>query len=129
MEKQLYTGEKLGARQQQKPEFEDSDFDYGSRENGGFWYALNGPVILGIAGFDKAEAIKLLKKMSFDNYAKSFPDFWSSYWSASDNVESSLIPGEGLPDQTTNLSDIPVYCAHSHAWLLYCYYYLKSLDG
>jgi len=126
MKKRIYPGEKLGPRQQQMPEFQDDDFDWGSRENGGFWYALNGPVIIGVAQFNKSEAMRLLKKMSFDNYAKSFPDYWSSYWSATDNVESSLIPVEGLPDQTTNLSDIPVYCAHSHAWLLYCYYYLKN---
>ncbi len=121
LKQRMYKGEKLGARQQEMPEFEDAEFDKGSRENGGFWYALNGPVIIGVAAFDKQEAMQLLKNMTFNNYAKSFPQYWSSYWSASDNVESSLIPEEGLPDQSNNYSDIPVFCAHPHAWLLYCY--------
>ncbi len=126
LKKRLYDNEKLGAREQQKPEFDDLEFDKGSRENGGFWYALNGPVIIGVSQFDKAEANKLLKRMSFNNYSKSFPEFWSSYWSASDNVESSLIPMEGLPDQTNDYADSPVYCAHPHAWLLYCYYKINE---
>ena len=119
-------GEKLGARQQQTPEFEDKGFDKGSRENGGFWYALHGPVILGVSSFDKKEAFRLLKQMSFDNLSKNFPQYWSSYWSAADNLESSLIPEEGLPDQTWTYSNIPVYCAHAHAWPLYCYFKLNE---
>ena len=59
MKMRVYAGEKLGAREQQTPEFEDAAFDKGSRENGGFWWALNGPVILGIAQFDKPEAMRL----------------------------------------------------------------------
>ena len=126
IKERLYKGEKLGAREQEKPEFNDEEFDKGSRENGGFWYSLNGPVIIGVSQFDKAEAIVLLKKMTFNNYAKQFPQYWSSYWSASDNIESSLIPMEGLPDQTNNYADSPVYCAHPHAWLLYCYYKINE---
>ena len=126
MKKRVYKGEKLGARQQQTPEFDDPAFDYGSREDGGFWYALNGPVICGVAEFDKPEALKLLKMMSFDNFAKCYPNYWSSYWSASDNIESCLIPTEGLADQTTFHWTFPVFCAHPHAWLLYCYYKIKE---
>jgi hypothetical protein len=126
MLRRVYSGEKLGAREQQTPEFEDESFDKGSRENGGFWWALNGPVILGVTQFDKEEAWRLLNKMTFANYSVSFPEYWSSYWSATDNVESSLIPEEGLPDQTINYSDIPVFCAHPHAWILYCYLILAS---
>lgn len=122
----VYQGEKLGAREQQMPEFEDEHFDKGSRENGGFWWALNGPVIMGVSQFDRAEAECLLGNMTFANYAESFPAYWSSYWSAADNVESSLIPEEGLPDQSFNYSNIPVFCAHPHAWILYCYLILVS---
>ncbi len=124
MQSRVYKGEKLGAREQQVPEFEDESYDKGSRENGGFWWALNGPVIVGVNSFDKKEAKELLKKMTFNNFAKEFPDYWSSYWSAADNIESSLIKWEGLPDQSDNYSDSPVYCAHPHAWILYCYYRL-----
>ena len=126
MVKRVYAGEKLGARQQEDPEFEDAEFDKGSRENGGFWWALNGPVVLGLATFDKEEAMKRLRMMTFDNYARQFPDFWTSYWSASDNIESSLIPMEGLPDQSWTYWEIPVYCAHPHAWPLYCYFKLSE---
>ena len=127
MKKRVYTGEKLGAREQEAPEFEDQHFEKGSRENGGFWWALNGPVIIGVAQFDKAEAQRLLKNMTLQHLSEEFPQYWSSYWSAADNLESSLIPEEGLPDQTIDYSAIPVYCAHPHAWILYCYYYLREV--
>lgn len=126
MKKRVYSGEKLGAREQQTPEFEHPALEKGSRENGGFWWALNGPVILGVAQFDKTEAMRLLNNMTFANFSRAFPHYWSSYWSASDNVESSLMPGEGLADQTYNYPDMPVYCAHPHAWILYCYYMINQ---
>lgn len=126
MIKRVYQGEKLGAREQEKPEFEDESFDKGSRENGGFWWALNGPVIIGVSQFDKEEAVKLLKNMTLQNLSKNFPQYWSSYWSAADNLESSLIPEEGLPDQSMTYANIPVYCAHPHAWILYCYYKINE---
>ena len=126
MQKRVYNNEKIAARQQQTPEFESGAFEKGSRENGGIWWALNGPIILGVSQFDKPEAWKLLKNMTFDSFAKQFPKYWSSYWSQADNWESSLMPGEGLPDQTANYGDMPVYCAHAHAWPLYCYFRLKE---
>lgn len=124
MQKRVYAGEKLGAREQQMPEFEDDHYEKGSRENGGFWWALNGPIIVAVNEFDHKEAMRLLRNMSLNNYAKEFPKYWSSYWSAADNVESSLIIEEGLPDQSEDYSCIPVYCAHPHAWMVYCYYKL-----
>ncbi|MGN0425807.1 MAG: GH36-type glycosyl hydrolase domain-containing protein [Acetatifactor sp.] len=127
MKKRVYDGEKLGAREQEAPEFDDDHFEPGSRENGGFWWALNGPVILGVAQFDKDEAQRLLKDMTLQHLSEEFPQYWSSYWSAADNLESSLIPEEGLPDQTIDYAAIPVYCAHPHAWILYCYYYLREM--
>lgn len=126
MQRRVYQGEVLGAREQQAPEFEDPEFDKGSRENGGFWWALNGPIIMAMNKMNKEEAWKLLKNMTFDNYSNHFPEYWSSYWSASDNVESSLIPEEGLPDQSENYACIPIFCAHPHAWPLFLYYLLKE---
>ena len=126
MKKRVYNGEKLGAREQENPEFDDPHYDKGSRENGGFWYALNGPVIVAMKDIDKKEAKKLFENITFNKYAKAFPDYWTSYWSAADNIESSLIPEEGLPDQSESYSDIPIYCAHPHAWILYCYYKLND---
>jgi len=127
MQKRVYANEKLGARQQQDPEFSAPGLENGSRENGGFWYSLNGPAIVGISTFDKDEAWRLFRQMTFDNYAKQFPQYWTSYWSASDNIESSLMAEEeGLPDQSFDYAVIPVYCAHPHAWILYCYYRLNE---
>lgn len=122
MKKRLYKGEALGARQQENPEFTGNKEWYsGSRENGGFWYSLNGPVIIGVSQFDKSEAIKLLSDMTLKNMSKKFPEYWSSYWSSADTLESSLIPEHGLPYWC-----IPVYCAHPHAWILYCYYKINK---
>ena len=126
MRQRLYAGEKLGAREQEKPELTSDDIEPGSRENGGFWYSLNGPAILGIATFDKQEAWARLQQMSLANGARQFPQYWSSYWSAADNIESSLMPSEGLPDQTHIYPDIAIACAHMHAWMLYCYNRLKE---
>lgn len=125
MRRRVYDGEALGAREQERPEFEDAEFDKGSRENGGFWWALNGPVILGVATFDREEAMRLLRNMTLHNLSQHYPQYWSSYWSAADNQESCLIPEAGLPDQSERYADIPVFCAHPHAWVLYCYYCIR----
>lgn len=126
MQKRVYSGEKIGAREQENPEFEDPHYDKGSRENGGVWWALNGPIIIAMAKINPDEAWKLLYNMTFDNYAKQFPNYWTSYWSAADQLESSLIIEEGLPDQSADYARQPVFCAHPHAWPLYCYYYLNE---
>ena len=126
MKHRLFAGEKLGAREQEAPQFDDPEFDKGSRENGGFWYALNGPVIIGVNRFDQVEAKRLLFHMSLENARKCFPDYWPGYWSACDQAESSLIPTEGLPDQSLYYWRQPIYCAHPHAWILYCWYRLNE---
>jgi hypothetical protein len=127
IERRVMQGEALGARQIEKPKAHPG-WEPGSRENGGFWYALNGPLILGVDTFDHETAMALLKRMGYSNYARRFPSYWAGQWSAADNLESSLLPTEGLPDQTWTYSDGPVYCAHAHAWPLYCYYRLRE-DG
>lgn len=122
MKQRLYKGEILGARQQEKPQFDGNKEWYsGSRENGGFWYSLNGPAILGVATIDKQEAMRLLYAMTLRNMSESFPEYWSSYWSSADTIESSLLPEHGLPYWC-----IPVFCAHPHAWILYCYYKIRT---
>ena len=126
MQKRVYPGEALGAREQENPEFSDDGQEKGSRENGGFWWALNGPVVMGVSTFDKEEAWILLQNMTFRHFSECFPHYWSAYWTAADNQESSLMPGEGLSDQSFFYGQYPAYCAHPHAWLLFCYYYLKE---
>jgi Glycosyl hydrolase 36 superfamily, catalytic domain len=109
----LLQGETMGARQIETP-VQQPGTPGGSRENGGFWYALNGPLILGVAKFDKSAASALLQHMTFANFAKSFPDYWTGRWSASDSLDSSIL-------KTNGLSENMIYCAHAHAWPLYCW--------
>ena len=118
LDRRLLVPEKLGARQIEKPVSRPGTLE-GARENGGFWFALNGPLVLGAATFDRDFAERLLKRMTFANYARNFPDYWTGMWSASDSVDSSLFPTEGL---ASNI----VYCAHAHAWPLYCYLRLRE---
>ncbi len=120
LERRLLEGEALGPRQIEKPAVQPGT-PQGSRENGGFWYALNGPVILGVSTFDRAAARDLLRRMSFANYAQKFPDYWTGQWSASDSIDSSLLRTQGLA------SGIP-WCAHAHAWPLYCWLRLHELE-
>jgi len=110
--------EKMGARQIEKPLVHPGT-PQGSRENGGFWYALHGPLVLGADTIDHELAESLLKRMTFANYAKYFPEYWTGRWSASDSLDSSLLPSEGLAANIT-------YCAHAHAWPLYCYIRLRE---
>ena len=119
LQNRLLTGEALGPRQVEKPT-PRSGTPQGSRENGGFWYALSGPVILGVATFDHAAARDLLRRMTFNNYATHFPDYWTGRWSASDSLDSSLLP-------TSGLSIAIPWCAHAHAWPLYCYLRLTEV--
>jgi hypothetical protein len=68
----------------------------GTRENGGFWDALYGPVVLGVASFDPAGAEELLSRMTFANFTKRHPQYWTGQWSASDSLNSSRLPTAGL---------------------------------
>ncbi len=121
------TGEKLMLRQQEKP-VDCSIVKAGRRDNGGLWYSLNGPVITGVAQWDKVEAMRLLKMMTFDNYAKQFPGQWAGQWTAPDVFDSSLMDTEGLSDQTEGdiWTEFAAFCAHPHAWKLFCYYKIKE---
>jgi cellobiose phosphorylase len=118
LERRLLSGEAIGPRQIEKPAIQPGT-PQGSRENGGFWYALHGPVILGVATFDPATAEDLLRRMTFANYAHKFPNYWTGQWSASDSLDSSLLKTNGLS------SGIP-WCAHAHAWPLYCWLRLRE---
>ena len=114
----LIKGEALGPKQIEKST-DKLGTRAGSRENGGFWYALSGPVILGLAGLDRDAASELLRKQTFGNYARQFPQYWTGQWSASDSLDAAALPTEGLSQNI-------VYCAHAHAWPLYCYLRLRT---
>jgi cellobiose phosphorylase len=119
IETRLIAGEAVGMKQIEKP-IEKPGTKAGSREDGGFWYALTGPVVLGVASFDREAAMDLLRRMTFANFTRHYPEYWTGQWSASDSLDASSLPTAGLSD------NIP-YCAHPHAWPLYCYLRLKAL--
>jgi cellobiose phosphorylase len=121
IQQRLMKGEALGAKQMEKP-LDNLETPPGARENGGFWYALNGPLVLGVAGFDPQEAGKLLRRMTFANYQRRFPAYWTGQWSASDSLDASSRVTEGL-------SVFLTYCAHAHAWPLYLYLRLQEGSG
>ncbi len=98
-------------------------------EDGGIWFSLEYPVLLGVATFDKDEAWALLRKFSFHNYAQQYPDYWVGQWTAADEVNSTLYR-DGLyafwvpsPDRKRAFQG---YCSHPHTWPLFCYFKLKG---
>lgn len=94
----------------------------GEGENAGFWYALNGPLILGINQIDQKKASKMLSMMSFRNYSKNYPNYWIGHWSGPDTYNSSISQFPGMVNNTFKpLVRFPVFCGHAHAWPLYCY--------
>lgn len=117
-EKVLAT-EKLGARTRERPLWNGS----GSGEDGGIWFAHQGPLLMGIASFDRTEARKLLRRLTFRHTAWCYPEYWLGQWTAADSVESTLSEREGLYHFWTEHA-FQAFCAHSHAWKLYCYYRL-----
>lgn len=119
IQRRLIAPEVIGARQIESPKSQPAT-PAGSRENGGFWYALYGPLVLGVATFDRKAAGDLLQRMTFANYAKHFPGYWTGLWTATDSLDSSLVPTEGMSQFDW------VYCAHAHAWPLYCYLRLRE---
>lgn len=118
MQSRLMKNEAMGPRQIEKP-VQQPGTPPGQRENGGFWYALTGPVVLGVASFDRNAAEGMLRNLTFANHRRRFPNYWTGQWTAPDSLDSSLLPTEGLSPMMT-------YCAHAHAWPLYCYLRLKQ---
>ncbi|WP_461113182.1 hypothetical protein [Spirosoma jeollabukense] len=99
-------------------------------EDGGIWFSLEYPVLLGVATFDKDEAWSLLMKFSFHNYAIQYPSYWMGQWTAADEVNSTLYR-EGLYAFWVPSTDLKRafqgYCSHPHTWPLFCYFKLKAM--
>lgn len=98
-------------------------------EDGGIWFSLEYPFLLGVSTFDKEEAWKLFRKFSFDNFARNYPDYWVGQWTAADEVNSTLYrPGLyafWIPIDNYR-HGLQGYCSHPHTWPLYCYFKLKE---
>lgn len=121
----IMANEKLGARQVEKIELSEEFF--GTRENGGFWYSLNGPLVIGLSTWNTNAAWDLFHKQTLKHQAKQFPNYWTSYWTSFDALDSSILPSEGLRAQHRFPANMKTtHCAHIHAWLVYEYCYLKS---
>lgn len=121
----LLTPEKIGMRTREKPLWKGNP----DGEDGGIWFSLEYPVLLGVATFDKGEAKSLLLKFSFQNFADNYPDYWVGQWTAADEVNSTLYR-EGLyafwvPSQDRKHA-FQGYCSHPHTWPLFCYFKLKE---
>jgi cellobiose phosphorylase len=73
----------------------------------------------------------LLRHISMDTFAKTFPDYWAGQWTAPECFNSVVSgPLVGLPRTEVGgmFTSFPAYCAHAHAWPLYCYYRLRELE-
>ena len=90
------------------------DLKPGERENGGVWFALSGPAILGLLAFDPARARDLMRRWSWANFARQRTGVWTGAWSAADALDSARTATGGT-------SIFPPWCAHAHAWPLHCY--------
>lgn len=122
--------EQIGPRQREIP-VRDCMYDAGTGENGGMWFALAGPMVVGVGTVDTQAGWALLRRLSMTHYAETFPNNWVGQWTAPDCLNSVITgPMAGLPrtgDNGTWMS-FPVFCAHAHAWPLYDYHRLKELS-
>ncbi len=109
--------EKIGARTREVP-LHDKE---GKGEDGGTWFSHQGPMIVGASSVDREGALKLMRQLTFNNYAEHYPDYWVGHWTFADSLESTLSNREGLYHFWTPNAFQP-FCAHAHAWMLYCYY-------
>jgi cellobiose phosphorylase len=124
IKERLVADEVLGARQREQAQ--KGPLGAGVRENGGIWYALNGPLTVAVSTFNKPSAWEFLKNMTFANHASHYPDSWIGQWSAPDCLGSTQSDTPGLPASGEMWATSPVFCAHAHAWPLYCYFRLKE---
>ena len=129
MQRRLIDGEVLGPRMRETYS-SDARMAPGTSENGGFWYSLAGQTIAGVATFDRKAALALLDRMAFRNFGRHYPDYWVGQWTAPDTL-NAVTSGDaaGLPRPMDNdlWCKMAVYCAHAHAWPLYCYFRIRDL--
>lgn len=116
--------EKSGARTREVPIWDRE----GRGEDGGIWWAHQGPLLVGVATFDREAALRLLRRFTFHVIAENYPDYWLGHWTSADSFESTLSNREGLYHSWTDRAFQP-FCAHSHAWMLYSYFRIRELQG
>lgn len=125
VKEKISTPERIGVRNRERPLWGSMT----NGEDGGIWYSLEYPLLLGVATFDKEEAWNMLHKFTFHNYTKHFPHYWVGQWTAPDQLNSSF-HREGLYAFWIPLDNLRYglqgYCSHPHTWPLFCYYTLKE---
>lgn len=84
VQKRILDCEVVGPRQRQTPVEGGLIKPYVS-ENGGYWFSLAGQMIIGLSSFDKVAAMSVLRMMTFDNFARHYPTYWTGLWSGPDN--------------------------------------------
>jgi cellobiose phosphorylase len=105
----VYDDEPRGARQREIP---------GVREDGGIWFALNGPLVEALSEAFPDEADEALEKLTCRRHAATYPDRWIGMYSCGDSINSHL--HAAAPGRVASyLHPMPVFCAHAHAWPLH----------
>ena len=130
IENRLLDKELLEPRQRERG-IPGSQYMPGTGENGGSWHALTGPLVIGLASVDKNAAAKLLERMTFKHFAKCYPDYWVGHWTSPDTIntfEAGNLVGLPRNGDIGFWFNFAAYCAHSHAWPLYCYLRLQKND-
>lgn len=131
VQSRLLAAEKLGPRQRERPVVGATMLPYTS-ENGGIWYSLCGQMIIGVATFDQSAALSLLRMITFDNFARQYPTYWTGLWSAADTVNAvgaGDIAGLPRPDNDGLWTRFASYCAHPHAWAIYAWARIAEMKG
>ncbi len=107
----------------------------GEQEQGGIWFAMNGPGVVALSGYDRSLAWEQLLKNTLARHADTYPGLWMGIWSGPDSFNSvfSDRPGQSWYQQTP-LGGIgpqayPVMNAHSHAQFLYALARLAGITG
>lgn len=111
------TPEKVGFRIREKPIFSD----VGEGEDGGIWFSIEHQMLQGVLRLDRSEGRRILRKMSFRNFAERYPGYTLGRWTNTDCMQSTLSDREGLQNYwlpTLKESGLG-YCSHAHAWPLY----------
>ncbi|WP_443747167.1 GH36-type glycosyl hydrolase domain-containing protein [Asticcacaulis solisilvae] len=119
----ILKGEVVGPRQRQTP-VTGGLVDPFVSENGGFWFSLAGQMISGLSTFDRDAGLAMLRMMTFDNFAKHYPGYWTGLWSGPDTINavpSGAIAGLPRPDNGGTWTTFASYCAHAHAWPIYAW--------
>jgi hypothetical protein len=119
-----------------------SDLETGSRttrpgqqEEGGIWFAMNGPAVVALARYDPELAWRELMKNTLARHAEVYPGLWMGIWSGPDSFNSAISdrPGQSWYQQTPlggiGPQEYPVMNAHSHAQILYALARLAGITG